>query len=166
MRPGDEDVIPASLIATREATPFSALNTLVAPLNTRANNKLGDSLLNYTAGEAEQSIVFLGLNGLCAWNDGRGFYKTPQDVQAYGYTTNGGATYRRRRAAQAGDHRTWSRPVVTLNEKTGYFDDCGLTTNTGSNKRVGVARGYSSGSSFVWDAATWFRGPQRVERLL
>jgi len=41
-RPGDEDVTPASVGAARAAEFNSALNTMVAPLNTRANSKLGD----------------------------------------------------------------------------------------------------------------------------
>jgi hypothetical protein len=155
-RLGDEDVTPASLDAMREALQYPPQGTLSAPLNTRANNKLGDSLGSYTAGEAEQSIVFLGQNGICAWNDGRGFYKTPQDVQAYGYTTNGGATWTDGGVMlKQGTISTWSSdPVVTVNEKTGYFYYCGLTTNTGSMNGVGVTRGHFSGSSFVWDAAT------------
>jgi hypothetical protein len=151
----DDAVSPGALLA-HPASSTSVVNALVAPLNTRANNKLGDSIGNFTAGEAEQSIAFLGQNGLCAWNDGRGFYHTPQDVQGYGYTTNGGATWTDGGTPlKQGTISTWSSdPVVTVNEKTGYFYYCGLTTNTGSNNGVGVARGHFSGSSFVWDAAT------------
>jgi hypothetical protein len=157
LRPGDEDVNAASIEATRRAEFNSALSTLTAPLNTRANNKVGDSIGNYTAGEAEQHICFLGLNGLCAWNDGRGFYSAAGDVQGYGYTTNGGATWTDGGTPlKQGTISTWSSdPVVGVNEKTGHFYYCGLTTNTGTNNNgVGVARGHFSGSSFIWDAST------------
>ena len=42
-----------------------------------------------------------------------------------------------------------------MNEKTGDFYYCGLTSNTGTNNNgVAVCRGHFSGGSFVWDAAT------------
>ena len=154
LRLGDEDRVPTAALTGRGAEFAGAQGTLVAPLNTKANDKTADAA---NAGQAEQSIVFLGQNGLCAWNDGQGFNLSPMDVQGYGYSTNGGATWTDGGIPlKSGTIATWtSDPVVTLNEKTSDFYYCGLTTNTGtSNNGVGVARGHFSGGAFVWDAAT------------
>ncbi|MEP7027493.1 MAG: T9SS type A sorting domain-containing protein [Candidatus Eisenbacteria bacterium] len=125
----------------------------VAPTNSKANDKTGDGA---TAGQAEQSIAFLGLNGLAAWNDGQGF-NVPPDVQGYGYTINGGATWTDGGVPlKQGTITSWSSdPVVTVNEKTGDFYYNGLTGNSGvNNNGVGVARGHFQAGTFVWDAST------------
>ena len=127
-------------------------NLDVAPLNTKANDKTLDGA---GAGQAEQHIAFLGQNGLCAWNDGQGF-TTPPDVQGYGYTVNGGATW-----TDGGvPPRTlpitaWtSDPSVAVNEKTGDFYYNGLTSNGTTANGVAVARGHFQAGTFVWDANT------------
>jgi len=71
------------------ASKFNLPTTFTAPSNTKANDKTGDAA---NAGQAEQSPAFLGLNGICAWNDGQGF-NVPPDVQGYGWTNDGGATW-------------------------------------------------------------------------
>lgn len=143
----------AAAAHARAAGPFGSMQSLATPTNTRANDKTLDVA---GAGQAEQSIAFLGLNGLCAWNDGQGFNLTPQDVQGYGWTNNGGATWTDGGIPlKAGTIATWtSDPVVAVNEKTGDFYYNGLTTNTGTNNNgVAVARGHFTAGVFGWDAA-------------
>ncbi len=146
---GDDDYVPVTM-TRQQMSPFNVLNTLVVPTNTKTNDKTLDAA---GAGQAEQHLAFIGDNGLCAWNDGQGFNSTPVgDVQGWGYTTNGGATWidggtPPRTAAIT----TWtSDPVVGVNEKTGDFYYCGLTSNPSSTNGVGVLRGNFSGGSFVW----------------
>jgi len=144
----------AGAAAARAAGQLGARNVLSTPTNVQVNNKSGDAA---GAGQAEQSPVFIGLNGLCAWNNGQGFNNTPADVQAYGYTTNGGATWTTGGVPlKGGTIATWtSDPSVTANEKTGYFYYTGLTSNTGTNNNgVAVARGHFAAGTFTWDAAT------------
>ncbi|MBI5168974.1 MAG: T9SS type A sorting domain-containing protein [Candidatus Eisenbacteria bacterium] len=144
---GLEDIAPAA--ARRVVTPFGAVNLAAVPLNTKANDKTADAA---GAGQAEQHIVFRGLNGLCAWNDGQGFNLTPQDVQGYAYTTNGGATWTDGGIPpKTAAITTWtSDPVVTVNEKTGDFYYCGLTSNPSSTNGLAVVRGTFSGAAFNW----------------
>lgn len=135
--------------ATSATSPFSVNRTLVAPTNTKANNKAGDAA---NAGQAEQSLAFLGQKGLCAWNDGQGFVVGP-DVQGYAYTVDGGATWV---DGGAPPHTAailaWtSDPVVTVNEKTGDFYYCGLFNGPTSTNGVGIVRGYFVGNVFNWD---------------
>lgn len=151
--PGDDDRLPANLRAGHVSLPFGITQATIAPTNTKANDKTADGA---GAGQAEQHLAFLGLNGLCAWNDGQGF-TTPPDVQGYGYTINGGATWTDGGVPlKQGTITAWtSDPAVTVNEKTGDFYYCGLTSNSGvNNNGVGVARGHFQAGTFVWDAAT------------
>ena len=155
--PADSDQLPANLRAGNFALPMGVNQATLIPTNTMANNKTGDATGASAAGQAEQSIAFLGQNGLAAWNDGQGFNLTPQDVQGYGYTTNGGATWTDGGIpVKGGTIATWtSDPVVTVNEKTGEFYYVGLTSNTGTNNNgLAVARGHFSGASFVWDGVS------------
>jgi hypothetical protein len=152
--PADSDQAAAAL--ARAANPFGSLSTFAVPTNARVNSKIGESTGVYTAGEAEQSVAFLGLNGLCAWNDGRGFYRSPTDVQSYGISTDGGATWTDKGILpKTGTITYWSSdPVVSVNEKTGEFYYCGLTANGTTANGLGVARGHFSGSTFVWDGVS------------
>ena len=146
-----QDIDYVGLNQSLSRSPF---NTLVAPTNVLVNNKAGDAA---GAGQAEQSPVFIGLNGLIAWNDGQGFNLTPQDVQGYGWSNDGGATWTDGGIPlKQGTIATWSSdPSVTANEKTGDFYYTGLTTNTGTNNNgVAVARGHFTAGVFGWDAAT------------
>ncbi len=148
--PADIDQLPANLRAGFALPPgFSQINA--APLNVMANNKTGDGA---GAGQAEQSIVFLGNYGLCSWNDGQGFNTgTPYNVQGWGITVNGGTTWTDMGTPPlSGTITNWSSdPVVSVNEKTGEFYYCGLTGNTGSQNGLAVVRGHFSGSSWVTD---------------
>jgi hypothetical protein len=145
-----EDRATGAAALARVAQLFGNQSTMVAPTNTKANDKTADAA---GAGQAEQSVAFIGQNGLCAWNDGQGFNLTPQDVQGYGWTVDGGATWTDGGIPpKTGTIVTWSSdPVVTVNQKTGEFYYCGLTTNSGSTNGVGVARGHFQSGTFVWD---------------
>jgi hypothetical protein len=130
----------------------SRFGTLSAPTNVLANNKAGDGV---GAGQAEQSPVFVGLNGLVAWNDGQGF-NVPPDVQGFGTSNDGGASWTDGGVPlKQGTITAWtSDPSVTANEKTGDFYYCGLTSNGTTNNGVGVARGHFTAGVWGWDAAT------------
>jgi hypothetical protein len=132
---------------------FTHPTTFTAPTNVKANDKTGDGV---GAGQAEQHIAFLGQNGLCAWNDGQGF-NVPPDVQGYGTTNDGGATWTDGGVPLKGGTITaWtSDPSVAVNEKSGAFFYNGLTSNsTTNNNGVGVARGHFTAGVWGWDAAT------------
>ena len=133
---------------------FSHPGTFATPSNSKANDKTGDAA---GAGQAEQSPVFVGQNGLCEWNDGQGFNLTPQDVLGYGWSVDGGATWTDGGVPPKGGTITqWtSDPSVTANEKTGDFYMVSLTANSGTNNNgVGLIRGHFAGGTFVWDATT------------
>ena len=153
-RPVGEDY-PVPESAARYASPFgalTALSTTVVPTNVRANDPTGD--IDPNSCQSEESIAFLGNNILVAWNDSQGF-TTGGDVQGWGYSTDGGATF-----VDGGDishpaaYPSWkwtSDPVVTVNEKTGRFYYCGLADPDATHNGIGVAYGHFSGASFVWD---------------
>jgi hypothetical protein len=152
---GSEDRASAAARAARVAQTTGSQNVFVTPTNTQANNKTGDVA---GAGQAEQSIAFLGQNGLCAWNDGQGF-SVPPDVQGFGWTVDGGATWTDGGVPLKGGTMTaWtSDPVVSVNEKTGEFYYCGLTSNTVAgvaSNGVAVARGHFQAGTFVWDGVS------------
>jgi hypothetical protein len=153
LRPIDLDYVGISPQAMREAQSNGIHSVLVAPTNAKCNDKTADAA---GAGQAEQSVAFLGLNGLCSWNDGQGFNLSPQDVQGYGYTVDGGVTWIDGGIPpKSGTISTWtSDPVTTVNEKTGEFYYCGLTSNTGTQNGVAVARGHFAGGAFVWDGTS------------
>ena len=139
--------------AASRVAPARIGGSLVAPTNVMTNNKAGDAA---GVGQAEQSPVFVGQNGLCAWNDGQGFV-TPPDVQGFGWTVDGGATWTDGGVPlKQGTIASWSSdPVTTANEKTGDFYYCGLTTNSGTNNNgVAVMRGHFAAGTLVQDAST------------
>jgi hypothetical protein len=156
---GEDYIVPES--AARQAAPagvLTALSTAVVPTNMRVNDPAGD--LDPASCQAEESIAFLGSNLLVAWNDSQG-YSTAGDLQGWGYSTDGGATF-----VDGGDiphpagYASWvwtSDPVVTVNEKTGRFYYCGLANPDATSNGIGVAYGHFSGTSFVWDNAVLVR---------
>jgi len=140
------------------ASKFGFPTTFSTPTNTKANDKTGDGA---GAGQAEQSPVFVGQNGLCEWNDGQGFVINPTNppfLMGYGWSTNGGASWTDGGVAPSDSANTlitrWaSDPSVTANEKTGDFYMTSLTANSGvNNNGVAVLRGHFAGGTFVWDA--------------
>jgi hypothetical protein len=151
--PGEDYLVPEN--PARQATPAEALATLsttAVPANLRVNDPTGD--LSGSSCQSEESIAFLGSNILVAWNDSQGF-TTGGDVQGWGYSTDGGATF-----VDGGSiphpsaYPSWawsSDPVVTVNEKTGRFYYTGLADLDATHNAIGVAYGHFSGSSFVWD---------------
>jgi hypothetical protein len=155
----DEDVAAGRLRApTGGASRARVTSTLTLPTNVLLNDKSPDAA---GAGQAEQNCVIVGNNGVAAWNDGQGF-NTGGDVQAVGYTVDGGATWQRTPAvspAPAGSPPhfsgsptdTWtSDPVVTVNEKTNEFWYCGLVARSATTNGVGAVRATFPGGVFTW----------------
>ena len=143
----DDD--PSQFIpAPREAKPLSAEAALVIPTNVRANNPTGD---DPSAGQAESAIAAWGPYALVAWNDGQGFVSGP-DIQGYGYSTDGGATFTDGGAPPKPVGAAWtSDPSVTVNDATGDFYYCGLINPNGSTNGIGVARLTFPGGVLTWD---------------
>jgi len=146
-----DDYNPASK-AAHVASPFSLSNTLVAPTNTKANDKTGD---NPGAGQAEEAVAFLGKKGMVAWNDGQGFV-TGLDLEGVGVTVDGGATWTDLGTPPHPAGFIWlSDPSVTVNEKTGEFYVCGLmgASQASAITAIGVTGGTFVGNTFVWNTS-------------
>ncbi len=125
--------------------------TQSTPSNVLVNDR---SLDGFGAAQSEESVAMVGSLGLAAWNNGQGFYNG-SDTQTAAWTSNGGASW----SSIAIPHPSgaqiaywFSDPVVTVNEKTGTFYYCGLTTFSASTNGISVASGHFSGGTFVWDA--------------
>jgi hypothetical protein len=159
---GEEGPPPADLGALRAGGVLPADRAqrigAVAP-NVAISNPAGDGTSNgLPAGQAEESLAMVGQYGLCAWNDGQGFVPgSSGDVQGFGYTTDGGATWTdggvpRRTGATGGTIAGWtSDPVVAVNEKTGEFYYTALVDGTSSNNGIAVVRATFSGAAITWD---------------
>lgn len=149
-KPVDDEGPESTLQRLRRALPSNTNAAQTIPANVRANDTAGDAV---NAGQAESAIASLGQNILVAWNDGQGF-NDGTDIQGYGYSTDGGATFTDGgNPPPGGGSWEWtSDPVVTVNENTGEFWYCGLINPTAASNGVGVMRGTFSGSNFNWDA--------------
>ena len=168
-RPVGEDYATPESVA-RQAAPadlLSTSSTSAVPTNVRVNDPTGD--LAASSCQSEESIAFLGDDVLVAWNDSQGF-STGGDVQGWGYSTDGGATF-----VDGGDvphpaaYPTWSwtsDPVVTVNQKTGRFYYCGLADPDATHNGIGVAYGHFSGTSFVWDDVVLVRSVANATSFL
>ncbi|HTK31168.1 MAG TPA: FlgD immunoglobulin-like domain containing protein [Candidatus Saccharimonadaceae bacterium] len=145
-REGEDEV--ASDALPRRAEPAGLASSLSTPANVRANDPAGDAA---GVGQAEQSVAVLGQHVLVAWNDGQGFV-TGGDVQGYGFSVDGGATFTDGGAPPHPANTIWSSdPSVTVNEKTGDFYYCGLLDSAGTAfSGIGVIKGTFVGSNFVW----------------
>src|SRR5439155_16036687 len=103
--------------------------------------------------QAENTIAAMGSNLLAGWNDGRGFCVSTVGVQAYAYSTNGGASW-----TDAGDPpllptgaRWRGDPVHGVNRKTGNFYIAGLCEGGTQGSGLFLARGHFQGASFTLD---------------
>ena len=153
----DEGPLPSDLAATTasrpaETSPLAALGTQAIPTNVRLNNPAGDGT---SAAQSEVSVAAIGNNIVAAWNDGQGFI-TGGDIQGYGWSNDGGATF-----TDGGSpphpgaypaFRWTSDPVMAVNEKTGDFWYCGLANTDASNNAVAVARGRFTAGVFAFDS--------------
>ena len=153
----DEGPLPADLAtmtASRaaEPSPLAARGTQAIPTNVRCNNPAGDGT---SAGQSEEAVAAIGNHIVVAWNDGQGFV-TGGDVQGYGWSNDGGATF-----TDGGSpphpgaypaFRWTSDPVMTVNEKTGDFWYCGLANTDPSNNAIAVARGRFTAGVFAFDS--------------
>jgi hypothetical protein len=168
-RPVGEDY-PVPENSARHASPSGALatsSTAAVPTNVRVNDPTGD--LSTSSCQSEESIAFLGNDILVAWNDSQGF-STGGDVQGWGYSTDGGATFIDGGSIpHPAGYASWiwtSDPVVTVNAKTGRFYYCGLTDPDASHNGIGVAYGHFSGTSFAWDSVVLVRSASNATNFL
>ncbi|HEV2105043.1 MAG TPA: hypothetical protein VGU27_04875, partial [Candidatus Eisenbacteria bacterium] len=162
LRPGvyDEDLAAGRLVPAPAArAPRAAVEGGPGPANVLVNDKSHDGT---SSAQSEEDVAMLGLNGICAWNNGQGFFSL-FDTQGFGYTTNGGATWTNVGIPHPPgvQNMYWfSDPVVTVNQKTGEFYYTGLTSPNSSTDGVSVARGHFAAGAFVWDSVTVVRtGP-------
>ena len=153
----DIDWMPSNLTGGNVHLPAGINSANAVPSNVLVNNKTGDGA---GAGQAEESIVFLGQNGICAFNDGQGFNEATTsggyNVQELAYTNNAGATWNGDLTPpNTGSITNYSSdPVVAVNEKSGEFYYCGLTGNGSTQNGVAVARGHFAAGTFVWDGSS------------
>ena len=145
------DVDPRVIARSRVQRP-APLSVLAVPTNVQCNNTLSDGT---SAGQSETSIAAIGNNVVVAWNDGQGFY-TGSDIQGFGWSTDGGATF-----TDGGNvihppafaaWRWTSDPVMTVNEKTGYYYYCGLAAPDASTNAIAIARGRFTAGTFAFDS--------------
>ena len=126
--------------------------------NVRANNRATDVVPGST--QSEESIAAWGQYVLVAWNDAETFGGAPpnNDVQGYGFSTNGGASFTDGGVPPKGPNWTWiSDPIVTVNEKTGTFYYCALVDSTPSFSGVAIVPATFSGSNLVWGTPVMIR---------
>lgn len=147
--PDEDGVTPrTSGPPVRVQLPAGVSSINAIPVNSAVNSRTGDF-----AGDtqSEEGIAMLGMNGVCAWNDGHNF-SSSVDAQQAAYTNNGGATWTDIGAPSKPVGGRWaSDPVVTVNEKTGTFYYCGLIDfNSVSQNGIAVVPGSFTGGVFSW----------------
>ncbi len=138
----------------RGATPpLGTSRATAVPTNVRCNNPASDLA---SAGQAEESVAAIGNNVVVAWNNGQGFNIVNGDVQGYGWSNDGGATF-----TDGGvplhppaypSFRWTSDPVMTVNEKTGDFYYCGLANTDAAHNAIALARGRFTAGVFAFDS--------------
>ena len=139
----------------RQASPFLAA---ALGANVRANNRATDVVPG--SGQSEPGIAAWGQYVLVAWNDGEKLGAAPpgNDVQGYGFSTNGGLTFTDGGVPPKGANWTWvSDPVVTVNEKTGTFYYVAMADSTAGFSGIGIVSATFSGSSLVWGTPVMIR---------
>jgi hypothetical protein len=154
-------------VASPAARSAGAPRLLAAPPNTRCNDPSGDVT---NAGQSEAAVAAIGDHVLVAWNDGQGFTVTNGDVQGFGWSADGGATFTDGGApphpgAYPGFYWT-SDPLVTANEKTGTFDYCGLANPDPTHNAIAIARGRFSGGAFAFDSVFIVRSVANASVIL
>src|SRR5260221_4198468 len=143
------------LLAPREPPPLPAdLSSLaLVPANTRVNDPFPDAA---NATQSEIGLASTGTNVLVAWNDGQASV-SGGDFIGYGFSTNGGATYKDGGTPpHPAAFPTWrwtSDPTVSVNEKTGRFLLAGTASVDASTNAIGVAYAHFSDTLLVWDNA-------------
>ena len=154
-RAGEDEgpVVNEPLPAGMRAAALAAAHVAGAPVNARCNDPSGDVS---NAGQAEESVAAIGDHVVVAWNDGQGFTRTNGDVQGYGWSADGGATYVDGGApphppAYPGFYWT-SDPVMTVNERTGDYFYCGLAAPDPTHNAVAIARGRFTAGVFAFDS--------------
>jgi len=135
--------------------------------NIRANNRLTDVLAGST--QSEESIAAWGQYVLVAWNDAENYLNPPpnNDIQGYGFSINGGASFIDGGIPPKGVNWTWvSDPVVTVDEKTGKFYYCALVDSTSNFNGIGIVPATFSGNVLVWGAPVMIRKVSNSDFLL
>ena len=145
-------LIPELGLGRPSLEPFSGgARSVVNALgpNVLANDTTGDRANAW--GQSEPSIVAWGDYVLAAWNNGKGF-SDGTDLMAYGYSTDGGLTFRDGGVINRPTNSKWSSdPVLIVNEKTGEFYFVGLLDPSSTTNGVAIARATFSGPG----APTW-----------
>ncbi len=141
--------------------PFT---TAALGTNVRANNRATDVVTCPgpvpCSTQSEEGIAAWHQYVLVAWNDAEHSTDAPpnNDVQGYGFSTNGGASFTDGGVPPKGTNWTWvSDPVVTVNEKTGQFYYCALADSTSNFSGLGIVPATFSGSSLVWGTPVMVR---------
>jgi hypothetical protein len=156
-RAGEDEGAPISEAlpagpAERGDWPLVARSTAAVPTNVRVNDPSGDLA---STGQAEEFVAAIGSDIVVAWNDGQGF-NTGGDIQGFGWSHDGGATFTDQGTPpHPGGFPAWrwtSDPVMTVNEKTGYFYYCGLANSDASHNAIAVARGRFTAGVFAFDS--------------
>jgi hypothetical protein len=149
--PGTEGWLGRAGLRPEFSLPLPRLASI--PANVRCNDP---SLDGTDAGQCEEAVAVRGLDVLVAWNDGQGFIGPYEELQGYGYSTDGGATF-----TDGGfppppaPGLIWeSDPIVTVDEKTGDFYFSALIadslTRGDVTNGIGIVRGTFVGATLVW----------------
>ena len=159
VEPPGEHLRPAPyeppFLAPREpqTLPADLSSLAVVPANTRVNDPFPDAA---NATQSEIGLASAGTNVLVAWNDGQALV-SGGDFIGYGFSTNGGATYKDGGTPpHPAAYPTWrwtSDPSVSVNEKTGRFFLAGTASVDASTNAIGIAYAHFSDTLLVWDNA-------------
>jgi hypothetical protein len=158
-RADDPEAMPADEpqpVSRGAIAPLAASATSAIPTNVRCNNPASDATGANAAGQAEESVAAIGNNVVVAWNNGQGFNIVNGDVQGYGWSNDGGATFTDGGAPlhppAYPSFRWTSDPVMAVNEKTGTFYYCGLANTDATHNAIAVARGRFTAGTFAFDS--------------
>src|SRR5439155_23541908 len=151
--PGSPEAVPRG--SARPDAFRSPLSTTSVPANVSCNDPSADSV---SSGQCEEAVAALGPDVLVAWNDGQGFAGPYSELQGYGYSTNGGASFVDGGfpPPPAAGFIWESDPSVTVNEKTGDFFFCALIADSatrGDNLNgIATVKATFSGGTLHWSA--------------
>lgn len=144
---------PMARIASRAGAAAGRISDVL--VNDRAEDA---AFANKSVGQAEQMIAVQGSNILVAWNDGIGFVNPANtSTQGYGYSVDGGATYRDGGSPPVPAGWRWaSDPLVAVNENTGDFWFCAMVDDNLPMNSYATKNGIAlARARFVAGAVQW-----------